>query len=242
MRVSPSSRFILLHVPRTGVSSIIAALDDGLFVRAAPTPVNKLMSKAFWFLRRPLDRTYLRAHETARQVRRLLPAETFDSYRKIAFVRNPYSWLVSLYELVLQSPRHRHYRVVSAMAGFADYVDWEIARNKRLQHPYLTDGHGQLLVDDIGRFEHLADDAARIFAALEVPMKPLPQVGRFTRRDYRDFYDVATCRKVAAHWARDLELLGYDFDGLTSARTDFAEAGAGSDRPSPPGGAADPRA
>ena len=215
MRISPSKRFILLHLPRTGVSSIIAALDPALFVRAAPTLANKICSKYLWFLPRPLDRTYFRAHETASQVRRRLPAGEFERYRKIAFVRNPYSWLVSLYELVLQSPNHRHYRVVSRMHSFGDYVDWEIARGKRAQAPYVCDRRGSLLADDLGRFEHLASDAKHIFAGIGVAIEPLPQVGRFTRRDYREFYDDATKRKVAAHWARDLDLFGYDFDGLS---------------------------
>jgi Sulfotransferase family len=214
LRISPTKRFILLHIPRTGVSSIIAALDDSLFVRAAPTRFNKLMSKCFWFVPRRVADTSFRAHETASHVRRLLPPETFTAYRKLAFVRNPYSWLVSLYELVLQSPTHRHHRIVSAMNGFPAYIDWEIARNKRHQHVYLLDKQGNLLVDEIGRFERLEQDASRIFAALDVDLKPLGCVGRFTRRDYREFYDDASRRKVARHWARDLELLGYEFDGL----------------------------
>jgi hypothetical protein len=205
---------MLLHIPRTGVSSIIRALDDGLFLRAPKTSLNKFVSRYAWWLPWPVDRTCFRVHETARHVRRLMPAANFAGFHKIVFVRNPYSWLVSLYELVLQSPRHRHHRIVSAMNGFADYVDWEIARNKRLQYPYVTDRRGRLLVDAIGRYERLATDTASVFAAIDVPIEPLPHVGRFTRRDYRDFYDAPTRRKVAAHWARDLELFGYDFDGL----------------------------
>ena len=81
-----------------------------------------------------------------------MPPGIFATYAKIAFVRNPYSWLVSLYELVLQSPNHRHYRIVSAMSGFPNYVDWEIKRNRRRQAPYLTDRRGRLLVDRLGRF------------------------------------------------------------------------------------------
>ena len=214
MRISPSKRFILLHLPRTGVSSIIRALDEDLFVRAPPTAVNKLMSKCLWFVSRPVAKTYFRPHETARQVRRLLGADTFDSFSRIAFVRNPYSWLVSIFEIVRQSPDHRHFRIFSAMRGFADYVDWEIARNKRMQHPYVLDRRGRLLVDLIGNYERLAEDAARIFRSIDVELAPLPHVGRFTRRDYREFYDAESRRKVAAHWARDLELFGYDFDGL----------------------------
>jgi hypothetical protein len=214
MRISYNKQFILLHLPRTGVSSIIRTLDDALFLRAPQTRLNKLVCKYAWWFPWPEARTCFRAHETARHVRRLVPAATFESFTKIAFVRNPYSWLVSLYELVLQSPRHRHYQLLSAMNGFGDYVDWEIARNKRLQYPYVTDSRGRLLIDFLGRYERLADDAARIFRAIDVPVDPLPHVGQFTRRDYREFYNDATRRKVAAHWAQDLELFAYDFDGL----------------------------
>lgn len=203
---------MLFHLPRTGVSSIIAALDENLFVRAAPTRINKLASKYLPFVHRPVDKTYLRVHETARHVRRLLPAE-FASYRKIAFVRNPYSWLVSLYELVLQSPNHRHYPAVSAMQGFSGYVDWEIARGKRRQHAYVCDENGALIVDEIGRFERLAQDASRIFESIGVALAPLPIKGRLTRLDYREFYDEATRQKVAKNWADDLALFGYNFDG-----------------------------
>jgi len=216
LRISQSKKFLLFHLPRTGVSSIIAALDDGLFVRAAPTTLNKFCSKTLPFLPRAIENTCLRTHETARHVRRLLPREVFDAYRKIAFVRNPYSWLVSMYELVLQSPNHRHYRRLSRMRAFSEYVDWEIRRNKRTQHAYLCDRHGELLVDEIGHFERLADDAARIFRSIDVDIEKLPCIGQFTRRDYREFYDAETRARVARHWARDLALFNYDFDGLVA--------------------------
>ena len=222
MRISSSNRFILLHLPRTGVSSVIAALDDAIFVRAAPTATNKLLSKWAWFIPRPLDQTYLRTHETAARVRRLLPPDVFATYRKIAFVRNPFSWLVSLYELVLQSPNHRHHARVATMAGFGEYVDWEIRRNKRRQLTYLTDKRGKILADDIGRFEYLSEDADKIFRSIGVAIGPLPKIGQFTRHDYREFYAAPTRRKVQAHWAPDLELFGYDFDGPTQRAAEYS--------------------
>jgi len=216
VRISYSKRFILLHVPRTGVSSIIAALDNNLFLRAAEVPMNKLMSKYLWMLPWPTEKTTFRVHETARHVQRLLPADVFNDFEKIAFVRNPFSWLVSLYEIVLQSPDNRHHHTVTAMDGFPSYVDWEIARRKRYQHPYLLDRRGRALTTRIGYYERLENDAAAIFADIGVELAPLPHVGQFTRRNYREYYDAATRRKVAAHWARDLDLFGYDFEGLVA--------------------------
>ena len=104
------------------------------------------------------------------------------------------------------------------MHGFGEYVDWETHRRRRSLTPYLVDRDGRLLVDLIGRFERLTDDAARIFGSIGVKLGALPHEGRFTRRDYREFYDAATRDKVTAHWARDLDLLGYDFDGLVEDR------------------------
>jgi hypothetical protein len=204
----------VFHLPRTGAGSVIAAMDESLFLRAPATPVNKLMSKFLWFVPRPIEKTYLRTHETALHLRRLLPAETFVAFRKIAFVRNPYSWLVSFYEVLKASPKHRHHKAVAAMSDFGAYVDWEIARNRRLLHAYLADQKGKLLVDSIGRFERLAEDTRRIFGSIGVDT--LPHLGRYTPRDYREYYVAATQRKVAAHWARDLELFGYDFDGIAA--------------------------
>ena len=215
MRISCSKKLLLFHIPRTGVSSVISALDNNLFVRAPPTPVNKLCSKFLPSLPRSIEKTYLRTHETAEHLRRLLRAPVFEDLTKIAFVRNPYSWLVSMYELVLQSPNHRHYRKIAAMRGFEDYVDWEIRRNRRTQHGYICDRNGQLIIDRLGRFEHLEADARRIFESLGVDIAPLPCINRLTRGDYREFYDTSSRRKVASHWRRDLEIFNYDFEGPT---------------------------
>jgi hypothetical protein len=214
VRISTTKRFILFHLPRTGVGSVIASLDDSLFVRAETTRANKLLSKHLPWIKRPIEKTYFRTHDTAAHVRRLLGAADFDDYRRIAFVRNPYSWLVSFYEVLKASPKHRHYEAVAAMQGFGEYVDWEIARSKRLLHPYVVDRDDELLVDQIGYYERLSEDTTRIFGRIGITPKPLPHLGQYTPRDYRDYYDAAIKRKVADHWARDLELFGYDFDGI----------------------------
>jgi Sulfotransferase family len=216
VRISTSNRFILFHLPRTGVGSVIASLDDEIFVRSRATRTSKLISKHLPFIRQPIEQTYFRTHDTAAHVRRLLGSKTFYAYRRIAFVRNPYSWLVSFYEVLRASPRHRHYAAVAAMTGFGDYVDWEIARNRRRLSPYVVDRKGGLLVDTLGRYEQLEEDTNRIFGPLGITPKPLPHLGQYTPSDYREYYDAAIRRKVAAHWARDLELFGYGFDGIAA--------------------------
>jgi hypothetical protein len=216
--ISRSKRFILIHVPRTGGSSFVTSLDPALFIPPPAAPGDKFLSKILPFVPRPLEKVYLRPHETARKARRRLPREVFRDYSKIAFVRNPYSWLVSLYEVRRRGPRHRHHKTVAAMSGFAEYVDWEISRHDRFQHAYLTDRRGALLVDYLGRYERLTEDHKRICEILGLEPSALPRINRATQRDYREYYDEPTRERVAGRWARDLELFGYDFDGLVEDR------------------------
>ena len=228
MRLSLTERLIIFHIPRTAGGSVIWALDDELFVRVAPSPWSKLWSKALPFVRRPPERAFLRTHETAARVQRLLGPDIFAQFRKIAYVRNPYSWLVSFYESLRRSKGHRHQRIVSSLPSFGDYVDWEIARGKRFLHPYVMDRDERLLIDYLGRYERLAQDHAEICELLGIETQALPHLGQRVSKDYREYYDAATKRKVAGAWARDLELFGYDFDGLVRddfpLRTDHAPA------------------
>ncbi|MFT5462987.1 MAG: hypothetical protein ACI8QS_001872, partial [Planctomycetota bacterium] len=41
----------------------------------------------------------------------------------------------------------------------------------------------------------------------------MPRLGGREREPWRTFYDEATRKRVQAHWARDIELFGYDFEG-----------------------------
>ncbi len=211
MLISFSHRFIFVHVQRTGGSSVIRTLEPYGY-RAPLTPVSKLLSRTG--LMKDPKKIVFRTHETARRVRSLLPAGMYEEFLTIAFVRNPWSWLVSLYELFRKGPRHRHHKIVSKMKDFREYVDWEADRNSRFQYPLIIDSGGEIIIDYLGRYERLQDDYAGLCKRLDIDVAPLPRENRRTFRDYREYYDDDTRAKVAEYWRRDIDLLGYDFDGL----------------------------
>lgn len=211
MLISFSHRFIFVHVQRTGGSSVIRTLEPYGY-RAPVTPISKLLSRT-GFIKDP-KKIVFRTHETARRVRELLPAGMYEDFLTIAFVRNPWSWLVSLYEVFRKGPRHRHHKIVSKMKDFREYIDWEAARNSRFQYPLITDSGGEIIIDYLGRYERLQDDYAGLCKRLDIDVAPLPRENRRTFRDYREYYDDDTREKVAEYWRRDIDLLGYDFEGL----------------------------
>src|SRR5262249_40241617 len=86
------------------------------------------------------------------------------------------------------------------------------------QHTYVTDSRGRLLVDFIGYYERLQEDFARACARLGVRAE-LPRANTSSHRDYRSYYTPATCELVAAHFRKDIELVGYTFDGLQAGNS-----------------------
>lgn len=217
MFVSFSHNLLFLHVQRTGGSSVIRALRPIVGDENAPrTRWNRLITTCG--LRRNPRKVYLRTHEKAATVRRKLPPTVYDQMVSAAFVRNPYSWLVSLYCKIHGEPKHRHYKH-AVEKNFSAFIDWEIKRNRRSQYALVCDKQGRIIVDFLGRLENIQNDFQRLCDLLNLEPPPLPHAFARTQGNWRDYYNDAIREKVATHWKTDLDLFGYDFDGVLSPDT-----------------------
>jgi hypothetical protein len=78
------------------------------------------------------------------------------------------------------------------------------------QHAQLVDDDGQLLADEIGRFEMMQESYDRIAARIGIPSEALERVNESSHRDFRTYYDQDLKDGVAALYARDFELFGYE--------------------------------
>ena len=83
------------------------------------------------------------------------------------------------------------------------------------QASLLVDFDGQtLLTDQIGRVEDMQGSYDAICGQIGIAPRPLDRVNGTVREDYRRYYDQALIDGVTARYAQDLELFGYDFEGL----------------------------
>ena len=206
--LSLSHRFIFIHTGKTAGTSIQAALRSFAHEPEGGR-MNRLLNRIG--LQQDYRKIRFSEHLTADRLRRKLPAQVFDNSFKFAFVRNPWDWLVSLYHYLQETPSHRHHRRVRAASGFEEYVEFEIARNKRSQLEFLVDSRGEFLLDYIGRFENLAEDFAEICEHLQVSVE-LPHINRSQHEDYRSYYTDATRKRVADHWGEEIRRLSYNFE------------------------------
>jgi len=214
MILSYSSGFLFVHIEKAAGSSI----QHALLPSANVAPNSRMRRRLAWL--GPLNRVggLYRAlqfgeHATANEVQRCLPPEVYASLFKFAFVRNPWDRLVSRYAHLLRSKDRRRHGFISGLEKFDDFLQWEIRRDSANQFPYVTDAQGNQIVDFVGHYETLAEDFAKVCARLKIKAE-LPHANVSDHRDYRTYYTPETREFVAKQFRRDIEMFGYNFDGL----------------------------
>lgn len=201
MILSYQKKFVFVHTYKTGGTSIRTALRP---YRDRPGYVQIALSK--------LGFVDLATHSTAQEVKSQYPSE-WNDYFTFAFVRNPWSWQVSLYFFTLENEYNHHHEVVKSLGSFKEYIQWRVDGNKQLLTDFVTDKDGNRIVDYVGRMETMQSDFQKICNHLDIDAK-LPHKNKSSHHDYREYYDEETKQLVAKHFASDIERFGYCFEGI----------------------------
>ncbi len=209
MLISHSKKFIFIHNYKTAGTSIKTVL----------TPFADYSNKS----RNPLKRIkYLRgiypsffsrslpAHSKASEIKQEL-GESYEKYFSFAFIRNPWDWQVSLYMYMLKNTSHHQHSFIKQMDGFDQYIRWRCEHEVRLQADFVCDKSGTLLVNYIGRFEHLQKSIDTICRNIGIPLAKLPHKNRSNEGSYKQFYSNETIQLVRKSFELDIELFGYEF-------------------------------
>jgi len=228
MLISHRKQFIFIHIYKTAGTSVMDVFSpysrlidrmayDYVFTRKLFGITNRLMG---WGYDGMKQYTGFHKHAKAHEIKEKLENKLFDSYYKFSFVRNPYDFLVSLYFYSKQFERDPNRRVFKDMQ-YKNFLKRVISNKTACQLDFITDpNNGKVLVDYIGRFETLEKDIATIQERLDI------KIGRsikhmnpsFKRRsnDYKAYYDEESRDLVENHFQRDLDLLGYNFNGINN--------------------------
>jgi hypothetical protein len=178
-------------------------------------------------------------HVPARVLREILGHAIWNQSFKFGFVRNPWDRIVSIYHhyrneckfdvaKVLRHPRsalyslHRARRlgIPESTVLTAEIVQrlYDLQRENRncmsapsnLQYTMFFDEDEKPLVDFIGRYERLEEDARRVLRRLELDAISLPHLNKASRRrSYRDYFDDEARELVGQLYKKDIELFQY---------------------------------
>jgi chondroitin 4-sulfotransferase 11 len=204
MLFSRERKFIFIHIQKTAGTSVEVALAS-----IAPDGIRR-------FDDLPESHDPLKnRHLFASDLKKYLDEDIWNSYYKFAFVRNPWSRLVSWYNMCIERPTTPFMRLVKREANtfeeFLNLSQWRAERTTFNQADYVTDAAGGLIVDFVGRFERITEDFRTVCEHLHVDLK-LPHKNRGIPADYRTYYNHRTRQLVAGRFARDIEMFGYSFE------------------------------
>jgi hypothetical protein len=211
MPVSIERSFVFVHIPKTGGTSIEEALR-GCAIKLALLGMSTREQRD----KLGITETWLH-HIPAIDLRRILGASAWDRYFKFAFVRNPWDRLVSLYHFV-----HRQFatrpdfrqawpEIAARLSTTQNLGEWlRAGAFPTPQIDLIAGSDGGLLVDFVGRFEHIERDFDHVAQRIGVKAA-LPHLLRSDHRPYRDYYDRGTRDLVAQHYRGDIETFGYEF-------------------------------
>jgi hypothetical protein len=196
-------KFIFVHIPRTGGTSIEKLLFKGSNDYKEWLGYNS-------------EYKLFAQHATIKQLKNELNVRV-DDYFKFTIIRNPYERAVSDYFWLSK-------RKLSHPTSFKDYL---LLRNgfEKLNHlrdetgrgdHFLTqfqfiEIEGKLEIDFIIRFENLQTDFNVVCDKIGIPKQQLPHDHKSKHKHYTEYYDEETKQIVAEKFSKDIEYFGYEF-------------------------------
>jgi len=218
MLLSLRYRFLFVHIAKTGGTSIRDSL--GWYKWTDPYRFPQfLCSKLSGITGHRIGAKFPR-HAKAIAAQEMLPRDVYEGLFKFAFVRNPWDLQVSSYHHI----RRERPDLMTEIPDFAAFLRWKFDPERPpqyhadmstvLQSDYLVDLHGRLIVDYIGRYEHLVEDFETACRRIGIGAPALRHSRRASERarDYRSYYDDASATLIAEHYRPDCERFGYRFD------------------------------
>ena len=192
MIISDSHRFIFIHIPRTGGTSI---------------------TDIFYRKKLKFERPFLQHTNASSPEFQSVP---FSDYTTFAFVRNPWARIYSWYALLAKyNPDWKQsFTFEEFVCNYDDIAQAHSIDNGFCfnQLDYLHNQQGQLVTNFIGRYENYQQDVYKIFAQLGVTLDTIPHLNRTCLIDYRGKYTAASKSIVDKLCAKDIEYFDYHFD------------------------------
>jgi hypothetical protein len=199
MIISEKWKFIFVHIHKTAGDAITDALIPLLGKRDViiRRSVSEWLNKSFPLSPRAKYRT-LHKHSVAEAIRTAIPVATWDNYYKFSFVRDPIDRAISMYKYALtmrttqeSAPAWRQALFQTPIGARFDPLNWPAVKaaaecdnfSSFLRHEgamsdlgmlpqwlSVSDTHDEnVIVDAIGRYEHLERDFDKIQRELGLP-------------------------------------------------------------------------
>jgi hypothetical protein len=227
MILSHTHKYIFIKSTKTAGTSIEAALSNHCQGNDIVTPLGDYAfnrDETGAWVHKSMNEGNYQQHDDARTIRDSVPPEVWANYFKFSIARNPWERTLSRFfwnhrnDPSLKPEKRLLHRLgapvdelAPARQAFARFLrDEEWDTNDRF---YVIDG--QLCVDQVVRYEHLAEGMNEVCTRVGLPELALPHLKsgmRHKQHHYSAYYDAAARDLVAERHRTDIQLFGYRFE------------------------------
>lgn len=213
MIISPGRKFVFVHIPKTGGTSMALALEarahrDDILIGDTPKALKRKGR-----VKTLNARGRLWKHSTLADIEGVLSPEALAGMFVFTLVRNPWDRMVSYYHWLRDQSFDHAAVALAKRTSFAEFILHPQTAASLKAAPcasYVTDvtgrEHGHFV-----RLEHLEHDLAPVEAHLGFRLS-LPHANASRRPgDYRSGYTDPTAAAVAEMCAADIARFGYVF-------------------------------
>lgn len=228
MPYSEKLKLVHIAIPKTGTTSVVAALKR----------LHKIHGGNLVLIKDRIDRSFRRQygldalgdpspghakHLSAAQLKLIL-GDRYDESFSFSFVRNPWARAVSRCYFTHNDSKpgffERIRRGTSRRFHKLEFRDWlkrraQSAEKKgglRNQLDKLTDSSGAIIVNYVGRLESVNASFAHVCQQVGIEPIEVPHVNSTGKGvKYVDFFDDWSRDMVADIYRRDIEAFGYEF-------------------------------
>lgn len=197
---------IFVHVPKTGGSTIIHTLLG----------IDKLTQLSKHKRTQYGIEGALR-HRSALQIQQRVGDEIWNAYYKFAFVRTPWERMVSAY-FWNQREGNKQYALnisfeefIKKLPNILDSENCPLLRHCRPQTFFLTSPNGEIMVNDVFRYEDFSASLEIIGSKIGSPFKPSKKYKVSKHKRYIKYYTTTTKNIVRRCYADDIQLFNYKF-------------------------------
>jgi chondroitin 4-sulfotransferase 11 len=206
--INDDLRLIFFRAPKTASTS---------FIRAIKLAGYNLKLLGDRDLKHKLHLTNLH-HVPSRFLKEIIEPDKFKKYYKVAFSRNPWDRMVSMYRMSCGYKRSSVYDSKKKARTFKKWVnDFEPQDPNlpQLGHP----SHKHMMpvsafaegADYIGRLENAQEGWNIICEKLGIPKTEFPHVNRSQHKHYTAYYDDASAEIVYDKYQQDIKCFNYKF-------------------------------
>ncbi len=221
MLISHKHKFIFIHIQKTGGSSIETALksiDPNALEEIVPIQKNSPILKG--------------RHRFALEIKQAVGKDIWESYFKFAIVRNPFDRLVSWQTMIKKKYANPHvqnkfWEYISANSHDFDSfiknctttiidIDNDPKSTIFNQWEYVSNKHGSLIIDYIGRFENLSQSFKEICTKIGIKKTSLPFENKTNHKHYSQYYTKELQDIIETRYKKDIQMFNYNFNSIST--------------------------